>query len=172
MLTKAAVAIGVICLVLPATMFAQGFVQGDKELLLNGSGTSDKDFDTSMFTVQGSFGYFFTNRIEGAIRQSVGFSNIEHGGSSWAAATRGAVDYNFDLGRFWPFVGGNLGYVYGDGVKDTWEAGIEGGLKFFVNSTTFILGQVEYLWFLNNDDTNNEISDGEFVYTVGIGFKW
>jgi hypothetical protein len=172
MLTKVAVAISVCCLVLPATTFAQGFAQGDKEFLLNGSGTSDKDFDTSTISAQGSFGYFFTRSIEGSIRQSVGFTNIEDGGSAWNASTRGALDYHFDLGRFWPFVGGNFGYVYGDAVKDSWEVGVEGGLKFFVNSTTFLLGQVEYQWLLNNNDSDNEISDGQFVYVIGIGFKW
>jgi len=172
MLTRVAVAICVLCLILPATTLAQGFAQGDKELLLNGTGNSDKDLDTSTFSIEGSFGYFFTSHIEGGIRQSLGFSNVEHGSSSWSAATRGAVDYHFDLGRFWPFVGANLGYVYGDAVKDSWEVGIEGGLKYFVNNTTFIVGMLEYEWFLNNNDSNNEIDDGQFVYIVGIGFKF
>jgi hypothetical protein len=172
MLTKIAVAISVLCLVLPSAGFAQGFVQGDKELLLNGAGTSDRDFDSTMFSVQGSFGYFFTSHIEGSIRQSLGFSKVEHEGSSWDATTRGAVDYNFDLGRFWPFVGGSIGYVYGDRITDTWEAGLEGGLKFFVNNTTFLIGMLEYQWFLHSGDTGSESDTGQFVYVVGIGFKW
>ena len=64
MLTRIAVAISVLCLILPATTFAQGFSQGDKELLLNGAGVSDKDFDSTVFSVEGSFGYFFTKNIE------------------------------------------------------------------------------------------------------------
>ena len=92
-------------------------------------------------------------------------------GSSWNATTRGALDYHFDLGRFWPFVGGNIGYIYGDDVADTWEAGIEGGLKFFVNSTTFVLGMLEYEWFLDNDG-NDGFSDGQWIYIVGLGFRW
>ncbi len=172
MLTRITVALSVFCLVLPATLFAQGFSQGDKELLLNGAGTSDKDFDSTVFSVQGSFGYFFTKNIEAALRQSVSLSTIENSGSSWAATTRGALDYHFDMGRFWPFVGGNIGYMYGDDVSDTWEAGIEGGLKFFVNSTTFVLGMLEYQWFLNNDDDSEGFSDGQWIYVVGLGFRW
>jgi hypothetical protein len=172
MLTKVAVAISILCLVLPATTFAQGFNQGDKEILLNGTGKSDKDFDSSDFSVEGSFGYFFTKSIEGSIRQSVGFNTTENQGSSWDASTRGAVDYHFDFGRFWPFVGGNIGYNYGDDVTDTWEAAIEGGLKFFVNNTTFILGRIEYQWFFNDNDSETGFNDGQFVYTVGLGFKW
>ncbi len=171
MLTKITVALSVVCLVLPGAAFAQGFSQGDKEILLNGAGVSDKDFDSTVFSVQGSFGYFFTKNIEGAIRQAFSFSDIEESGSSWSAATRGALDYHFDLGRFWPFVGGNVGFNYGDDVPDTWTAGVEGGLKFFVNTTTFVLGMMEYQWFLDNDDDDG-FSDGQWIYMVGLGFRW
>jgi hypothetical protein len=171
MLTRVAVAIGVLCLILPATTFAQGFTQGDKELLLNGAGTSDRDFNNSVFSVQGSFGYFLTGNIEGSFRQSISFTNVQNGGSSWAGASLGALDYNLDLGRWWPFFGGNIGYVYGHNVSDTWEGGIEGGLKFFVNNTTFVLGMLQYEWFFDSDNDNG-FSDGQWVYTVGLGFRW
>jgi hypothetical protein len=171
MLTRVVVAIGVLCLILPTFTLAQGFSPGDKEILLNGAGVSDKDFDNSVFSVQGSFGYFFMKNIEAALRQSLSFSDTEGSGSSWAASTRGALDYHFDLGRFWPFVGGNIGFNYGEDVPDTWTAGLEGGLKFFVNSTTFILGMLEYQWFLDSDDDDG-FSDGQWIYSVGIGFRW
>ncbi len=171
MLTRVAVAVGVLCLILPTLTLAQGFSPGDKEVLLNGAGVSDKDFDSSVFSVQGSLGYFFTRNIEAAIRQSFSFTGVENSGSSWAAATRGALDYHLDLGRFWPFAGGNIGYNYGDDVPDSWTAGLEGGLKFFVNSTTFILGMLEYQWFLTNNNDDG-FSDGQWIYTVGLGFRW
>jgi len=171
MLTRVAVAIGVLCLILPTTTLAQGFTQGDKELLLNGAGVSDNDFDNTLFSVEGSLGYFLTRNIEVGLRQSLSFSEIEDAGSAWNASTRGALDYHFDLGRWWPFIGANIGYIYGDDVAETWEAGLEGGLKFFVNNTTFVLGRVEYQWFLEDDDDDG-FDDGQWVYVVGIGFRW
>ncbi len=171
MLTRVVVAIGALCLILPAATFAQGFSQGDKEVLLNGAGVSDKDFDSTTFSVTGSLGYFATKNIEAAFRQSFAFANVENGGSSWNAASRGALDYHFDLGRWWPFIGGNIGYIYGHHVHDTWEGGVEGGLKFFVNSTTFILGMAEYEWFFDSDDDSG-FSDAQWVYTVGLGFRF
>ncbi len=171
MLTRITVALTILCLALPATTFAQGFMQGDKEILLNGAGVSDKDFDSTVFSIEGSFGYFFTKNIEVALRQAVAATHVENEGSSWNAATRGALDYHFDLGRWWPFVGANIGYIYGEDVTDTWEAGLEGGLKFFVNNTTFVLGMLEYEWFLNNDDSDG-FNNGQWVYVIGLGFKW
>jgi len=172
MSTRVAVAIGILCLILPTTTFAQGFSQGDKEVLLNGTGTSDKDFDSTDFSIGGSIGYFLTKNIEAAFRQDLRFVNVENGGSSWNGISRGALDYHFDLGRWWPFVGGNIGYSYGHNVSDTWEAGIEGGLKFFVNTTTFLLGMVEYEWLLDSDHTPSGFDHGQWVYAVGIGFRF
>jgi hypothetical protein len=48
--------------------------------------------------------------------------------------------------------------------------GLEGGLKYFVNSTTFVLGRLEYQWLLDDDEEG--FDDGQWVYVVGIGFKW
>ncbi len=171
MLTRVPVAVGVLCLILPTLTLAQGFSPGDKEVLLNGSGVSDKDFDSTSFSVTGSLGYFFTKNIEAAFRQSLSFVNVENGGSAWNAASRGAADYHLDLGRFWPFVGGNIGYIYGHNIRDTWAGGLEGGLKFFVNSTTFILGMLEYQWFFDSDDDSG-FNQGQWIYTVGLGFRW
>jgi hypothetical protein len=170
MLTKVAVAISVLGLVLPVAAFAQGFNQGDKEVLLNAAGVSENDFDSNVFSLEGSFGYFFTKNIEGAVRQSFSISSIEDQGSSWNANTRGALDYHFDMGRFWPFFGGNFGYTYGEDIKDTWTVGLEGGLKYFVNPTTFILGRIEYDWLLDSNDSG--FSDATWVYVIGIGFRW
>jgi len=169
MLTRVAVAAGILCLILPASGFGQGFSQGDKTLQLSGTGLADKDFDTSAFSLQGALGYFFTDRIEGAVRQDLAFADV--GDSSWSAATRVALDYNFDLGRIWPLVGASIGYVYGDDVHDTWVGGLEGGARIFVNQTTYVLGTAEYEWFFDSGD-NSGFSDGQWIFSLGIGFRW
>ncbi len=172
MLTRIVVVSSVLCLILPAAGFAQGFSQGDKVFTLNGNGQSDKDFDSSAFSISGSLGYFFTDRIEGAVRQTVGFSDVEGSGSNWTGTTAVAVDYNFDMGRVWPFVGGTIGYVYGDGVSDTGFAGPEAGVRVFVNQTTFILGSIQWDFLFDSGDEGDTFDDSFFSYTVGIGFRF
>ncbi len=171
MFTRGIVAVGVLCLILPVGAFAQGFNQGDKEIMGALNGVSENDFDSTNLNLEADLGYFFTRNIEASLRQSLHFSNVEGVGSSTNAATRGALDYHLDLGRFWPFAGASIGYIYGHNVTDSWEAGLEGGLKFFVNNTTFILGRLEYQWLLTNRDGNG-FNDGLWVYTLGIGFRW
>ena len=161
--------------VLPAVAANAQFQQGDYELTLSGQGSNGPDFDGTTWSVDGQLGYFFTKELEASIRQTVSYSDVgtAGGGSAWNGATRIALDYNFDMGRIVPYLGANVGFVYGDGVNDTWEAGPEGGVKFFVNSTTFIKLGVEYEFFFDNgDDASDAFSDGQFIYSLGIGFRW
>jgi len=171
MFTRVAVAISIVCLVFPAVGSAQRFAQGDKELLLTGTGVSDEDFDSTVFAIDASLGYFFTDNIEGAIRQGAQFSHLERGGSSWSGRTRVAADYHWDMGRVWPFAGASLGLTYGDDVPETGTFGPEAGVKIFVNDTTFILGMIEFAWFFDDDD-DEDFDDGQWLYTVGVGFRW
>lgn len=171
MLTRIAVTTTVLALILPVTGFAQGFSQGDKMFSLNGVGLSSEDFDSTTFSISGDLGYFFTDNISAAVRQTLGFSDTEGGDSQWTASTRVAADYNFDLGRWWPFVGASLGYVYGDDINDSWVAGPEAGIRYFVNQTTFILAMVEWEFFFDSGNDVNE-DDSAFIYVVGIGFRW
>jgi hypothetical protein len=171
-LTRVIVAFSVLSLVLPAGAFAQGFTVGDKEVTLNASGVSQRDFDSTFFALQGSFGYFFTPNIEGVIRQGFQFSDVEGLGSTWLASTRGALDFHWDMGRWWPFLGASVGGVYGDSeVRDAWLLGIEGGVKYFVNTTTFVHGLVEYQWYLGGG-ADRGFDEGQFIYTIGLGFRW
>jgi len=149
---------------LPAIARAQ-FEQGNWELTLGGSGSNDRDFRTGNFSVNGSFGYFLTKELEVGVRQTFTWGD---GGSAWAASTVGAVDWNFDLDRWVPFVGVNIGYSYGSGGNaDGWAAGPEAGIKYFLNSTTFVYAQAQYEF-----NIQESISDGAYFYTAGLGVKF
>jgi hypothetical protein len=150
-------------LLLCATAHAQ-FEQGNYELTLAGSGSNDQDFRTYNFSVQGSLGYFLTRELELSVRQAITQAD---GGSAWAGSTRGAIDYHFDLDRLWPFVGASAGYAYGEDVNDAWIAGLEGGAKYFLNSTTFIGATAGYDFNLEEG-----LDDGGFTYSLALGVKF
>src|SRR5258706_12334692 len=126
---------------LPAMAAHAQFQAGDWELTLGANAAHGPDLNGVTFSGNGAIRYFLTKELEIGVRQSVGYTDVTsgvNGGSSWDASTRVALDYHFDLGRWQPYIGANIGYVYGDGVQDTWEAAPEAGIKFFVNSSTFI----------------------------------
>ena len=146
--------------------------KGDWELTLGGSGTNDKDFETGGFNAEGSLGYFLTDNWEIALRQGAGFSDTG-GNSSWNGNTRGAIDYHFDFERVQPFVGANVGYIYGDDTEESFLAGLEAGLKYYVKPKTFIFAQGEYGWlFEDADDADDTFDDGRFLWALGIGFNF
>jgi hypothetical protein len=173
MLTRVVTTTSTLCLLLSVVGFAQGFSQGDTALTLSGSGQSDNEFSDNAFNFAGNLSYFLTDAVEVGVRQGVGYSNLSGNDNKWNASTIVGLDYDFDAGRWWPFLGVNLGYIYGDAVNDTWAAGLEGGVRYFVNETTFILGSIQYEWFFDNSsDVTDAFDDGQFVYALGIGFKW
>jgi hypothetical protein len=150
-------------LALPALSQAQ-FEAGNWEMKLSGAGSNDQDFRTGDISVNLSLGYFTTKELELGVRQGLVWSD---GGSAWSGDTRLFADYHFDMDRWQPYVGANIGYQYGDSVSDSWIAGPEVGVKYFVNATTFIDVNAAYEFNLEEG-----LDDGAFFYGLGIGFKW
>jgi len=148
---------------LPAIARAQ-FEQGNWELTLAGQGSNDQDFRTYQASLQGSLGYFLTKEFEVGVRQQISWAD---GGSAWGGSTRGALDYHFDFDRLWPFVGLSAGYSYNEPGDDQWVGGFELGVKYFLNSTTFIEGVAGYDFALCQG-----LDQGGFIYSLALGVKF
>jgi outer membrane protein W len=158
-------------LMLPAFSYGY-FEEGDKEITLAGSASNGNDFSGVFIGANGSLGYFITDNLELSLRQSLTYTDVGVP-ASLNGSTRVALDFHFDLEAWQPFVGGNFGYVYGDAVNDTFEAAPEAGVKYFVNSTTFIFAMVEYQFFFDTaDNVSSSFSDGQFLWSLGLGFRF
>jgi hypothetical protein len=145
--------------------------EGTWELALGGSGSSDEDFDNDTFNLNVDVGYYLSPAVAVGVRQTIGFADI--GDSSWNGSTTGFIDYHFDVGQFRPFIGLNLGYLYGDDTAESFIAGPEVGAKYYVQDDAFIFGRVEYQFLFEDvDDADDRFDDGRFVYTVGIGLNF
>ncbi|HEV7300857.1 MAG TPA: hypothetical protein VGN72_15935 [Tepidisphaeraceae bacterium] len=155
-------------------MAADNTRDGGLEFTLAGNGSSDNDVETGSFNGEASLGIFLGPSFELGVRQTVGYSDVG-AGTNVNASTRGFLDYQLNLGRFAPFIGVNFGYVYGDTVSDTFAAGPEAGVKFYLGETNdvFVFGRVEYQYFFDEDEELDEIfdGDGQLLYTLGIGIR-
>lgn len=157
---------GVVAL-LPAVAMALP-QEGDWELTLAGNGASDRDLDSNAFGAAAQVGYYMSDDLEVYVRQSLNWIDPEGSSSVFDGSTRVGVDYHFTMGDQWrPFVGANIGYRYGDSTDDSWIASLEGGVKYYVNASTFIFGLVEYQFLLEES-----LSDGAWAYGLGIGFNF
>lgn len=150
--------------------------KGTREITLNGTGTTDNDLDSGTFGLSGSYGWYHSDALMFAVRQTVDWAGARNQDDDVSASTRLAVDYHFNGGTrsHWrPFVGLNVGYVYGGGVDETFAAGPEAGIKYYVNDTTFVLVQTEYRYhFDSGGEIDDNFDDGSFVHTVGLGFNF
>jgi outer membrane protein W len=157
---------------LPALAGAQ--VRGPFEVMVSANGENGNKFNGFTAGGTGSFGYFFTDNLEVAIRDTVNYSDI--GSVSLNNTVRLATDFHFPLGegeQFLPYAGANIGYVSGHDVRDTFEAAPEIGIKVFVGQDAFVDLQAEYeFFFRNGGQTVTAFKNGEFVYTLGVGFRF
>jgi hypothetical protein len=166
---------------LPMAVAAQsnefGPREGEREFSLSGTGSNDRDFNSGSFGVTGDLGWYLQSDVVAGIRQSINYADIEGQGVTddfWNGSTRGYLDYQFLNNRARPFVGASLGGIYGDGVKDSAFAGLEGGLKYYVLAKTYFLARAEYQFlFSDSSDANDAFQDdGIWAYTVGLGYNF
>ena len=149
----------------PAIAQAQ-FEEGNWTLQLAGQGFNDKDFESGSVAVQFDLGYFLTKEVNVGVREALDWND---GGSSWGTFTTLYIDYHFDMDRWQPFIGANIGKACSanEDTNDDIFAGPEVGVKYFVNSTTFVQALVTYEF-----DVQEGLDEGAFQYGLGVGFKW
>lgn len=176
----AAITLCLLC-ALPMAASAQsprvGPAEGDREFTISGTGSSDRSFNSGSFGVTGDLGWYRSNDMVFGIRQSINYADIRGENlrnDFWNGSTRGYLNYHFLTDNSRPFVGASLGFIYGDGVKDSAFAGLEGGVKYYVLAKTFFLARVEYQFlFSSTSDATDAFRDsGVWAYTVGLGYNF
>jgi hypothetical protein len=143
----------------------------DWEVTLGGGGQFQSDFKGSSRSGPGGslgaqlgLGYYLNDNMEVAVRQALNY--VSNG--TWAGATRAAIDYNFLMDKFVPFVGAELGYAYGNkGINDSWGFGPEAGVKYYIQSKAFIFGMAEYQMPFHG----KTFKEGTWNLTLGIGLN-
>ncbi len=143
---------------------------GNWEATLTGTGQSDDDFDNSAFGVTGSLGYYFTKNLLLTFKQGLSLDEEDDlAGNSTLINGRSVLQgaYQWDLGKWQPYLGLNVGAVYGASIDDEAIFGPELGLKYFVNESTFMFGNIGYE--VPFDECCN---NGSVPYSLGIGFTF
>jgi hypothetical protein len=157
----------------PTTVTAFGPTTGTREITFSGSGYNDRRFRSGAVAVNLSYGEYWNENLMWALRQGITFSDQRGGSSQINGSTRLAVDWHFNMDRMRPYVGASLGASYGEDIRNTFVTGFEGGLKYYVQSNTFMYGGVEYLWnWRRTRDLDDRVRDGSFIYTFGIGYNF
>lgn len=169
--------LGALPMVVSAQTSEFGPQEGDRELSLSGTGSSDRNFDSGSFGVTGDLGWYLRDDTVAGVRQSINYASIEGENITddfWNGSTRGYLNYQFLEDRVRPFIGGSLGGIYGDGVKDSAFAGVETGVKYYVQTNTYFLARAEYQFFFSStsDATDAFQDDGAWAYTVGLGYNF
>jgi hypothetical protein len=149
-------------------------IRGVRELTFGGSGGSNRSLSDSFGGAAASYGVYFNNEWQGVVRQSLNYRNPRRGGTTWDGSTRLAADYHLtNMGMTMPFFGASFGRIYGSSLRDTWSAGLETGVKYYMQRRVFVFGMAEYNWlFRRTRELDNNFGSGQFIFTTGIGFNF
>ncbi len=144
------------------------------ELTVGGAGTSNQDFNAGGAQLAGSVGYYLNEVVELSVRQNLSYGDAGIGTSgAWDGISRGAIDFHLPLGRFVPYAGANLGYAYGDTLKETFIAGPQAGVKLYLKDDVFVQAAAEYEFFFDkSDQINDAFRDGQLIYGLSMGVRF
>ena len=147
-------------------------VAGDNEVEAAGSFTHSQGSNTGNFTPDVAYGYYLTPGWEVGLRQALSYNFIDGARDQWRATTTPFLLYNFNFGRFVPFLGLAGGIVWND-QKITGTLGPNAGIKFFLSDQTYLGARYRYEWFFHSfRGLQNNADHGQHVATIGIGFVW
>ena len=141
--------------------------QGDWEAFGGGTGTSNGEFNDNAMGVTVGIGYYALKWLPVSLRQSYVSRFGSRVNDRHDFATTVGADFQAPLGRWQPFLGGVVGWTYGH--ENSGVAGPEGGIKVYVNESTFIEGRLRYGWLFDKDLAWD---NGRAVYTIGAGFNF
>ena len=148
------------------------------EVTASGGGTNDEDFNVGNGSLNASVGYYFTEMIELVGRQTVFYSDDEgilgDDEDVWAFQSMLGLDLHIPLGKVVPYVGGSVGFLYGDIPADeTMAAGPEAGVKIYLQRAAFFHAGAAWQFFFDEQETiDDAFTDGQIFYTVGFGLRF
>ncbi|MFN3243483.1 MAG: hypothetical protein ACE37K_18410 [Planctomycetota bacterium] len=144
------------------------------EITVGGAGASNDDFDAGGAQLGVTVGYYLNPVVQVSFRQNGWFSDAGPSMSEqWNGASRFAIDLHVPGGPVQPYIGANVGYVYGDSVKETMVAGPEAGVKFYLQDDAFLQAGAEYQFFFDEDDSlEAAFDDGQVLYALTMGLRF
>lgn len=145
--------------------------EGSREITFSGAGESDRKFNNGSLSLEGSYGWYMTERSLISFRQSVNNIGNRH---DWSGSTLVALDYHFSQGPMRPFVGANVGLRYGGrSVGDSFAAGVQTGVKYYVSGGAFVFGRAGYSYTFDSvRDVDDAWDSGRWGYAFGTGLTF
>jgi hypothetical protein len=146
---------------------------GSSEALVSGGFFHQQGSDDGALNLDLSYGYYLTPGWQVGFRQALNYTFVDDRRDFWIATSSPFINYNF---RFTdiivPYIGGFLGLVWND--RDvTGTIGPQAGVKFFVHDAAFLNLGYRYEFFFDKFKAiDNNASDGNHVFNIGVGLHW
>ena len=146
---------------------------GASELQAAGGFFHAEGSETGSLNVDLSYGFYLTPGWQAGVRQALLYDFIDDERDFWQATTAPFINYHFRLTEvIVPYLGGFIGLLWND-RDETGIIGPQGGVKFFVHDRAFLNLGYRYEFLFDSIRTiDDNSSDGNHVFNIGVGFTW
>ena len=116
--------------------------------------------------LQLTLGYLATPNLELNLSQA-GFHSLDGNDDGWGGRSTAGIDLRANYGALHPYIGANLGGIYGKGVQDGPLVGPEIGLKYDISDSTYFHVQTGYDYGFRNPWDKGIVQGG-----LGLGVRF
>ena len=157
----------------PTSLLQAAPAAGDREVTIQGTGTSRQRFRQQRLFRAGQL-WLVHERPRRMGSPPVGdHDQHQRTDASWNGGTFVFYDWHFDADAWQPYIGASLGYLYGEDTNETFGAGPELGVKYYVQDKTFINASAQYQFLFDDSDQIDDVyDDGAIFYGLGIGYNF
>jgi outer membrane protein OmpA-like peptidoglycan-associated protein len=133
---------------------------------------TDGDTESNWAGGELSLGYLPTPNFRLRVDQA-GFGNFNAVDSGLTGRTVLGADLQANLGAFHPYIGLNVGALYGKGAQDGYIAGPEAGFRLDFSPKTFMYAKAAYDYQGRNTwDNWDDFDRGDVVGGLGVGVRF
>ncbi|MBA4138282.1 MAG: hypothetical protein C0518_13295 [Opitutus sp.] len=131
------------------------------------------EFASGLGELDATYGFVSGVALDLLARQPLSVTPVSTSEAKLGLVARFALDQELASGAFRPFVGVNLGRLYGDAAREDWAAGVAAGARYFVQPRTFVRASAEYGWmFSHARGFNDRFAEGQWTWSMGLGFTF
>lgn len=130
----------------------------------------DDGSESDLAGIEAAVGYALTPYTVVSFEQA-GFYSFNAKDEGYGGRSVVGFDLQAGMGGFTPYIGVNVGAIYGESVQDGWVAGPEAGVKVGLGSGAFIYAKGAYDYQFRHSSGWDEAWD-EGIVLGGLGAGW
>lgn len=143
------------------------------EIPISETTSSTSRFPSAPGELEAVYGFVSGVALDLLARQPIAPDPVSTSEAKLGLIARLTLDQELSTGAFRPFVGVNVGRLYGEAAREDWAAGVAAGARYFLQPRTFVRASAEYGWMFSHARGFDErFAEGQWTWSMGLGITF